>query len=337
MSSNIRLKDIAHKLGVSVTTISKVLNNHPDISPARKEEVKRMIKELNYVPNSMASTLRTKHTNFVGLLVPDNTNPYYARLINGVEEKLRGEGFFTLICNTRENATLEIEFINNLRSINVAGVIITPVGGDDKSMKYLRAVGIPYVIANRYITEGKDNYVIADDYRAGFLATEHLLARHPGKKVVMINGHINSSTAKDRFRGYRDALKKLGPRSARTTVYDGYVTSDHGYEIAAEILKTHRRPISILCYSDYVAIGVLNRLEDAGVAVPAEVAVMGIDDIESSGLTNRKLSSIAIPKRRMGIKCAEILLELIAARKAEATRPNTHFVHEVSLVVRAST
>lgn len=340
MKHNVRLKDIAKKLGVSVATISKAINGHSDISPARREEVNRLVRESNYIPNSMASTLRTKRTSFVGVLVPDNTNPYYARLISGIEEKLRSKGYFTLICNTNNSAELEQEFITNLRTINVAGVIITPAHGDKQGLKILRQVGIPYVISSSFVTDDGDNYVIADDYRAGYLATEHLLSRKPDAPVIMINGYTGYAAARDRYRGYCDALKDSGPGARWPIVYDdGAVTAEHGYTTAGEILKNYRRDISILCYSDYVAIGVLQHLHEVGILVPEEMAVMGFDDIGIgfNSFTGPRLSTIDIPKRSMGMKSAEILLELINANNTDGQHTVTQFVHDVALVVGETT
>lgn len=167
---------------------------------------------------------------------------------------------------------------------------------------------------------------------------EHRVARKPNNPVIMINGHIDTSTGRDRYAGYRDALKKFGRKSLRPVAYEGVVTSAQGYELAADILREHRRPLSILCYSDYVDTGVLRRLEEEeGVAVPGQVSIIGIDDIEFSNFTNPKLSTIAIPKRRIGIKSAEMLLEQIAAGKSGKPRKDTRFVHEVYLIARAST
>ena len=163
MKRDVTLKDIAEKLQVSVTTISKAINNHPDISRGRRKQISELIEKMGYVPNTMARTLRSKKSKFVGLIISDNSNPYYARVVKGVEETLSLQGYHTIIFSNDEDPEKEIRFISELRSIKVAGIIITPALGNTETVDMLKKFNIPYVLAHRYLNKENDNYIIADD------------------------------------------------------------------------------------------------------------------------------------------------------------------------------
>jgi len=332
MSRSATLKDIAEKLNVSVTTISKALNNHPDISETRRKEILEMVEKLNYVPNTMAKSLRNRKTNFIGLIVSDNANPYYARVIRGVEEVLSVQGYHTLIFNNNEDPEKEMLFLQELRSINVAGVIITPALGNQKSTELLKKFQIPYVLANRYIDRNKDNYVIVNDLQAGYMATRYLLENRY-KNVLFINGNEHISAARDRYEGYIAAMEEKGVQISPDWIYNNGITQEDGYNFTKKIIKTHKPPFSLLCFSDYVATGAMKALNESGVSMPKEVAVMGIDDIDMFSFMHPGLTTVHVPKKDLGLKSAEMLLNLI---KEPDKIKERQIVLEPRLVVRDS-
>lgn len=310
MEKPVTLKDIADRLNVSITTVSKALNSHPDISKERRKEILDLVEKLNYVPNTMAKNLRSRKTKFISLIVSDNANPYYARVIRGVEEILSARGYHTLIFNNNEDPEKELQLIKELRSINVAGVIITPALGNNESVKLLKKFKIPYVLAHRYIDKRKDNYVIADDTEAGYIATRYLLEnRH--EKVLFINGNPKVSSARDRYLGYMKALEEKRIEFNKNYVYDNGIRQEDGYKIAREIVRTQDTPFSLLCFSDYVATGAMKALNEFGINMPTQVALMGIDDIDMFSYMHPGLSTVHIPKRDLGMKSAELLLNMI--------------------------
>lgn len=310
MNRSATLRDIANELKVSVTTVSKALNKHPDISEGRRKEILELVEKLNYVPNSMAKNLRSQKTRFVGLIVSDNANPYYARVIRGVEEVLSMHGYHTLIFNNNENPEKEILFIKELRSINVAGVIITPALGNSESILLLNEFHIPNVLAHRYINKNEDNYVIADDIQAGYIATKYLIEnRH--EKILFINGNPKISAASDRYAGYKIALQEKGISLRDDLIYNSGVTQEDGYIVTQDIIKNHGTHYSLLCFSDYVATGAMKAFNENGISMPDDVALMGIDDIDIFSYMHPGLSTVHIPKKDLGIKSAELLINLI--------------------------
>lgn len=329
MEGSIRLKDIANKLGVSITTVSKALNNHPDISEKRRQQILQLVNEMKYVPNAIAKNLRKKSTSFIGVIVSDNTNPYYSRLIKGAEEEITKRNYQLIIFNTNENPQREIEFIKNLLSINVAGIIITPAKKNSESIKILKDFKIPYVIANRYNKKNEDNYVIADDIKAGFIATDYLIKKR-FKKIILINSFGDITSAFERRSGYEKALKSNNIQVREDLIYSGIIDNIGGYKITRKVLADNKLPFSILCYSDYVASGVMRCLNEMNIRIPDEVAVMGIDNIKLLSFSHPALSTVSIPKFRIGKKSAKMLFKLINNPDYEENR----LILEPKLVIR---
>jgi len=308
--SQVTLRDIARRLDISITTVSKALKNHPDISEERKKQVLDAAKEMQYVPNAMAKTLRSGKSRFVGLIVSDSSNPYYGRVISGVEETLSEKNYNLLIFNNNEDIQKEEKFLHDLMSVNVAGVILTPALGNAQSPAFLREAGIRYVLAHRYVYPHEDNYVVADDVMAGYIATKHLLGRRQGP-IIFINGNNNVSAARDRYQGYLKALTESGvPIEAGNGYYSG-IRQEDGYAIGNQIAVRLAPPYSILCFSDYVATGAMKALRDRGITVPNQVAVMGIDDIEMFSYMTPGLTTVHIPKKEIGRTSAKLLMNMI--------------------------
>lgn len=316
MSKRITMKDIAQELGVSVTTVSKAINNHPDISPARRRQIQSLLAERNYIPNYMAKNLRSARTKFISLIVSDNTNPYFAKVIKGVETVLSRNGYYTLIFNNNEDPEKEFTLIRELLSINIAGVLICPAGGSDKGISLLRENNIPYVLITRYIERNCDNYVLADDEKAGYLGTKHLIEKH-GEHVAFFNHLPGISTTKDRLLGYRRALEEHGIPYRKEYILNNICNQEDGYNAARTMYNLMgSRHFSILCYSDFVATGAALYLQENGLAIPKDVAVMGIDGVEMFSYFYPGLSSIHLPKFELGAKSAEVLVDIIN-RKAQ--------------------
>ncbi len=330
MKRAVTLKDLAERLNTSVTTISKALNDHSDISENRKREIKRLAEEMNYIPNAMAKNLRSQKTNFVGLIIGDNSNPYFSRIVKGVEERLTTEGYHTLVFNSSENPAKEIEFINELRSLNVAGVIITPAAGNQESSKLLQKFGIPYVLVNRYINKNTDNYVIVDDEKAAYLASKHL-TKYKHEKIFYLNFIDKVSTARERLRGYKKALKASGISPKQDWVINGCVNQTDGYKIMKNLLDKYELPFSVLCYSDYIALGTIRAINERDIKMPDEVAIMGIDDIDIASFIRPKLSTVHIPIGELGRKSADILMDIISEKDNPIMR---QVILQPSIVIR---
>lgn len=315
MKNEITLKDIAEAIGVSVTTVSKALNNHPDISKKRKAEIKEYAKKHNYIPNEMAKYFRKKKSKLIGIVLPDNANPYNARIIKGIESGLYEAGYHCIIMNNNENIEKEMEIVRMLRSLNVAGVLIAPAKGNKEGCNYLKDAGIPYVLINRYLGRDQDAYVVIDDEYATYNATEYLATYQ--NKIFFLNYLPEISSSKNKLKGYKRALKDNNMTFSNEYVFESCLGQADGYSTTAQILQHYSPPFSILCHSDYVAIGVLCALQERGYQTPADVAVMGNGDIDILSFVKPRLSTVAVPKYRLGYKGAEILLNLIKQKSSK--------------------
>lgn len=317
IQKRVTLKDIAKELNVSVTTISKAINKHPDISVARRKQIMSLLKERNYVPNYMAKNLRSAKTKFISLIVSDNSNPYYARVIKGVESVLSKHGYHTLIFNNNEDPEREINLISELLSINVAGVLITPAMGNSDSVKLLKAHGIPYVLLHRYLEKNKENYVVANDVEAAYIGTKYLIEKYGGR-VGFINANLSISAAADRLEGYKKALREANISFNSNFVIEDVINQEEGYAAGALALeRMGGSKFALLCFSDYIATGVMLRIQENNLRIPDDVAIMGIDGIELFSYTYPCLSSVRLPKFELGAKAAELLLEIVQREQNE--------------------
>jgi len=310
MDRPVTLKDLAKELNVSITTVSKAINNHPDISEKRKREILSYAQEANYVPNAIAKNLRKQSSALVGIVLNDNANPNNARVIKGIELCLSENGYHAIIMNNGESVEKEMVLVKELLSLNVAGVLLCPASGNSKSSEFLKKAGIPCVLINRYISRDNDSYVIIDDESAAYSAVRYLTT-YGNKKIFFLNYLSMVSTSKGRLEGYKKALADNNIKFNTEYVIDNCLNQAHGYETMNRILGKHSPPFSVFCYSDYIAIGALCALQERGFQSPGDTPVMGMDDLDILSFVKPRLSTIAIPKLRLGYRAAELLIELM--------------------------
>lgn len=338
MDRGITLKDIARELNVSITTVSKAINNHPDISEKRKKEILDYAKRYNYVPNEIAKSFRQQRSSLVGIILPDNSNPYNARVLRGIEACLYDRGYHCMIMNSNENVEREMQAVKELSGMNIAGVLLSPALGNRESCDYLDGANIPYVLVNRYLDKGKNAYVVIDDEQAAYSATNYL-ATYRHERIFFLNYLPGISTTEARLRGYRKSLAENQITFASENVIDSCMNHTDGYAAIVKILGWCAPPFSVLCYSDYIAIGVLCALQERGFQSPVDVPVMGNDDIEILSFVKPRLSTVAVPKYRLGYQCVEMLIDLINRKQAslpldEAYLSAKQIVKKTELIIR---
>jgi LacI family transcriptional regulator len=313
------LRHIAEALGVTVTTVSKSLRNHPDVSAATRERVLAQAELMNYAPNVLARSLRSQNSGLVPMIITDIANPYFSEVVRGAEDILSARGYDILIFDNKEDVDRDLALVRKLRSISPAGVILTPALGNGRSAAALAAAGIPYVLANRHLAEDSHNCVVADDFAAACIGTNHLV-RTRSRKVILVNGSLEISCAAERLRGYKAALEEHGVPFREDCVYTDRNDRAAGYAAAREILAAHEPPFAVLGYSDFVASGVLRFALERGVSIPDEVAVMGIDNIDLYSFTHPALSTVGLAKYEIGREAAKLLIRTIDDDHARAER-----------------
>lgn len=293
--SGVTIKDIARSMNVSITTVSKVINNHSDISKATRKKVLDRIAEMGYTPNIMATNLRKTKANLVALVLSDISKPYFAKVIAGYENTLEAAGYHTMTFSSMESGAREERFIQQIVAMNFAGIIIDPAQNSCFKKDILMHAGIPFVFSNRYLEVDSDYYVVADNELAGYLATSHLLERKPNSPVLCVNGPNHISPTVTRYEGYRRALAKHQGVFNECFVYHNCFDLKDAYHIGNKIVKEHIPPFSIFCSTDQFAVGILRALYDNGLQVPDQVSVIGIDDIDIASYLTPSLTTISLP------------------------------------------
>ena len=331
------VKDVARRAGVSLGTVSNVLNRPDSVRPATRERVEEAIAELGFVRNDTARQLRAGDSSTMAYLVLDAANPFFTNVARGIDGAARDAGLTVFLCDSGQQASREDDYLEALLSQRVRGVCITPVDADNPQLRTLVERGIPVVFVDR-TPRGQDEHwcsVGVDDLLGGRLAAEHLLTTgHSHLAFVGQSSDVPQSM--DRLAGARTALADADASAAELLVLDTEgMQFEDGHDAARRFLALApaQRPTALFCANDLLALGVLQVLTQEGVAVPDEVAIVGYDDIDFAGAAAVPLTSIRQPCREMGRAAAAALLEEAAG--GEHKHRHVNFTPE--LVVRRST
>ena len=330
----VTLADIARELGVSKMTVSRAINNHPLINPETRERVLEVARRMNYQPNQHARALATNRSHLIGVIVPDLMHSYFAEIYRGVESEARPLGYRNLICNTDEDAAKEVDETEALLP-RIDGLIVASALPPDKAGFYRRIIkgGAKVVLIDRRLEGLRCPVVTTDDVQVGALATEHLIAL--GHKRI---GHLRgtaASTAAGRFEGYRRALAKHKLRFDQSLVRDCGFTEREGYEAMRGWLAKGNVPRAIFAVNDPAAIGAMQALEEAGVQVGRDVALVGGGNIHYADMLRVPLTTVSWSRSEMGREAARLLIQLIEGKEPPSKKAR-HIVLTPELVVRSS-
>jgi len=275
-----KLLDIAKKAGVAPITVSRVINNSGYVSQATRERVEAAVKELGYVPNTLARGLRSKRTHTLALIVTDITNPYFTSMARGVEDVAGARNYTVIYCNTDESETKEEKYANMLAQRQVDGVLLVPSCGNAKTIKFFESNNINVVVLDRRIS-GVGTDIVYSDSKNGANRLVKLLIGLGHKRIAIITGPKDVSTSTDRVSGYQQALTDAC-LSENELIYYGAFKEQSGYELTNQALKQLPRPTAILGANNFIAIGIIKALHDLKLDVPGDVSVVGFDDLPES-------------------------------------------------------
>jgi LacI family transcriptional regulator len=327
------MRRIAAELGVSVMTVSKVLNNHSDIGQATRARVLAKVAQVGYRPNAVARSLTLRRSHTLGVVIPDLMHSFFVEIVAGLEAALSARGYGLLLCSSSEDPQKERREIELLRARQVDGIILasTHASGNGDLLRTFTAEGGALVMIDRDDHPRlKCHRVITDDHLVGRLATEHLLAQ--GRRAIAHIGGPPIVHARRRAVAYRQALRDHGvtPRSA-WVIASGFMESD-GYRAMQQLLRV-RPPIdAVFAANDPAAIGAMKAMWDAGLSVPDDVAVVGAGDIAHGDLLRVPLTTVSWSKEALGRQAAELLLDQIGPQPS----PFRRVIIRPTLVVRAS-
>ena len=337
MAKKITIHDIARELGLNAGTVSRALNNHPAISKETKNLVLAKAKELNYSINPIASTLRTGKSNTIGLIIPRINRYFFADIISGIESITSPAGYNLIICQSNESSTKEIENINTLVASRVDGIIISlsykTITSDH--LKNISDNQIPFVLFDRIIESVNTNCVVNDNLQGAYEAVKHLIDQGY-KKIAHLGGNFNSSIFKNRFNGYKKALKEAGLPVNKRWIFKDAMIRDSGYEIAMKLLKEKDFPDAFFCGSDLAAHGVLLALTEKGIKVPDEVGIVGFANEPFTKYVQPSLSTLNQFGTDIGKSAASVLLDDINRRGSGEKPKYQTILIKPKLLIRAS-
>jgi LacI family transcriptional regulator len=326
------VKDVAQLAGVSTATVSRVLSNAGGV---RRELVRRVhsaARKLGYQPNPAARNLRVRSTRTLGMVFPDIENPFYARVIAGAEEVLQNAGYSLLLANYGEDPEREHTQLTTLRAERVAGILFAASRNPSVDYQYSLDAGIALVAVSR-IPDGLNvDLVTVSNQEGARQAVEHLL-RLGHRRIGFIDGPVSLSTTRERKAGYEQAIRNAGlPVAQELTVCADFSHYTGGYEAVSNLLNAPKKPSAILVLSNNMALGALQALQERGIDVPTEMAVVGFGDTPSAALLRSPLTVVAQPAREIGTTSARLLLE----RLQDPNRPRRSIVLDTQLIVRES-
>jgi LacI family transcriptional regulator len=331
----VSIYDIAKEAGVSATTVSRVLHNG-SCSVKTRVKVERAIGKLGYIPDARASSLKTRTTQSIGVIVPDIANPIYPVAIKAMYNLARSRGYHLIIGNTYERTDEEIDILQMLSRERVAGVILGVCKCGDETIcnpyiEDMMRAGVKVVFCGR-LRNGLDvDEITVDNVKGSFKAVKYLL-RIGRKRIAFISGEKKLYASQGRFAGYQQALESAGITQDESLIRFDDWTRQSGYRMMESLLQ-HDRPDAVFCGNDLLAIGAIEAIGDAGLSVPDDIAVVGFDDIELASLVRPKLTTIVQPQERIGEIACSLLLDRIEGLQTGSSK---EIMLDPDLVIRES-
>jgi DNA-binding LacI/PurR family transcriptional regulator len=306
------LKDIAEKLGYSISTVSRALKDHPDVNSETKAAVLNLARQLDYEPNLMAQNLRKKQSNLIGVIVPRLAYHLYAMAISGVETVLEKSGYHLMICQTNESFEKEVAILKEFNAVRPAGYLIS-LASETSTFDHLRQLQrkkIPIVFFNRDCREITAPKVIIDNRKAAINAVNHLHIQG-FRRIAFLAGPENLQISNHRIEGYRQATEALNLSYGSEYIQHANFTREDGAIKTRVLLALNDRPDAIIAYSDQMAIAAILTIKKSGLRIPDDIAVMGFNNEPGDELMDPTLTSIDQPAYEMGQKAAEMLMARI--------------------------
>ncbi|UCE06637.1 MAG: LacI family DNA-binding transcriptional regulator [bacterium] len=329
----VTIKDIATKAGVSVVTVSRALNDKPDISKTTKEHILKIAQELGYTPNSLAKSLVTRKTNTIGILVPDNLDPFYPEVVQGIADKCRERDYSIILCHTDGEADKELEYLRLIRSKRADGMIIYPVQNDNRYIEELKNSPIPFVFVGRHTDALDCDYVMNDNVHGAYLAVNHLLQKGH-TNITYICAKPFASSGKERITGCKKAISEKGLPPNYLNVVTCEPKIESCYKAVKELILQNEKSTAIFIWDDKLAIGALKAILEAGMRIPQDIAIVGYNDTEIARHLFPPLTTVRHASYQIGEIAARILLDRLDSDDILETK---QIVLKPELVVRKTT
>jgi LacI family transcriptional regulator len=314
------VRDVARKAGVSAMTVSRVINNHSGVSVETREKIEAAITELDYAPSKVASGLVSAKTQLIGLIVPDVSNPFFAPIVRGAETAARKAGYRMLVCNSESDLRLERDYVSDLVSHRVEGLLIAPVG--DRSEAHLGKLvdgSFPLVLIDRHVPGIDCDTVTLDNTDAAKRLVDHLIAMGH-RRIAFVTDADDVSTGRERLAGFKQALASASIAFTEDLVLHTTTDQIGGYRAAQQIISMSERPTAIFAVNNMTAVGVMQALREVDLGVPRDISLVCFDDVQHLAVIAPFLTVIDQPAEVMAGVAAQLLLERIARSAGERSR-----------------
>jgi LacI family transcriptional regulator len=327
------MREVGKMAGVSAMTVSRVVNGRGGVDSETQQRVEEAIQALDYVPNRIARGLISQRTQTIGIIVPDVVNPFFAPLVRGAEGAARKAGYRVLLCNSEGDLRLEREYIEDLVAHRVEGLLLAPASDRSRSsiLSLLRG-GFPLVLVDRELPDADCDLIVSDNAHGARRLIEHLIAIGH-KEIAHVTDAEDTSTGRDRLKGYRDALEAAGIPFQSELVIRTTVDRIGGYRAAQEILARERLPTAIFSVNNMTAVGAMEALRERGLSVPKDMGLVCFDDIEHLAVLSPFLTVMDQPAETFGSLGAQLLLERMAGKASSRPR---RIILQTDLIIRES-
>lgn len=331
MSQRITMVDIAREAGVSVMTVSRAINNKDGISDTTRQRIMEIVERLSFRPSDIARSLVTDRTATLGLVVPDNANPFFSEVARGVEQVAYAEGYNVFLCNTDEDAHRELAILRSLEEKRVDGVILCSPRLSDEELVIALSRYPNTVLMNRKLGVDRIGTVQIDDVMGGRIATEHLIARGH-RNIGFIAGPETSYSGRMRTIGHYAALEDAGITRKPEWRRRCLPMVETGKQTVIELLTATSELTALFCHNDLVAVGALQACAELRIRVPDDIAIVGFDDIYVAPLVMPSLTTCRVAKVELGAQATRLLLDYINGCDGECT----DIILQPELIIRDS-
>lgn len=329
------LKEVAKYAKVSITTVSRVMNEADKVNPETRERVQRAMRKLNYQPSRVAQRLRTSkgQSKLLGLIIPDIQNQFYSSIVRGVEDVAYGKDYALILCNSDENPSKERFYLDVLQSESVDGVILPPIHQYSKVVEGLVESGVPIVCVDRKLVRESVDTVVINNEKGGYLAVSHLIELGH-QRIAILSSSSQFSSFEERQKGYEGALLESGIEIDPELIRECDPRStENAFQFTRELLDLANPPTAIFATNNLMTLGSLEAIHDKNLSIPDDVSIVGFDDMPWARAISPPLTLIKQPGYEMGRRAAELMFQRLEDPKREPVQ----ITMEPSLIVRKST
>ena len=310
------IKDVAKMAGVSTTTVSHVINNTRHVAEDTKNDVLQAIQTLNYSPSAVARSLKVNTTHSVGMILTTSEAPYFAEIIQAVEDHCYRQGYSLFLCNTQNNPEKLKNHLDMLAKKRVDGILVMCSEYTPDSLDLLKNFSeLPMVVMDWGPNNPNTDLIQDNSFDGGYLATQHLID-NGHKKIGIIAGELTKTTAKTRYEGFVKALLDAGLVVNPDWIMEGSFEPEDGYECMNKILRQNELPTAVFCCNDVMALGAISAITEKGLRVPDDISIIGYDNIHSSRFYAPPLTTVHQSKSRLGERALKLLFERIHEKSA---------------------